>query len=93
MSLSFHDAKSPEFIDVALASVSVKNLSRYFQITAHIWLGDAEEHVLGSKEGDFGLAVIINDGLPRWRRSGGGGRCEGDHIRQKHGSREEQVHP
>ena len=41
--LSFHGTHSPEVIDITLASVSVKNPSDYFQITAHIWMEDAEE--------------------------------------------------
>lgn len=61
----------PEFIDITLASVSVKNLSEYFQVTAHIWLGDAEEQTLRCEEEGLGLAAVIHDGLPRWKRGRG----------------------
>ena len=64
----------PEFIDITLASVSVKNLSEHFQITAHIWLEDAEEQTLRYRGEGLGLAAIINDGLPRWKRGKGSER-------------------
>jgi len=72
--LFFHDADEPEFVDITLASVSIENLSEYFQITAHIWLGDAEGQTLRSRGEGFGLAAIIDDGLPRWKRGRGSER-------------------
>ena len=61
-------------MDVTLASVSSKNLSDYFQITAHIWLGDAERQTLRHEGEGLGLAAIIDDGLPRWKRGRGSER-------------------
>ena len=69
--LFFHGANSPEFIDTTLVSVSVKNLSNYFKITAHIWLENSKDQTLRSKGEGLGLAAVINDGLPRWKRCGG----------------------
>ena len=54
-----------------LASVSSKNLLDYFQITAHILVGDAEGQTLRHEGEGLGLAAIIDDGLPRWKH----GRC------------------
>jgi hypothetical protein len=51
-----------------LASVSAKNLSDYFQVTAHIWLEDVEKQTLRFEEEGLGLAAVISDGLPRWKR-------------------------
>ena len=72
--LFFHDANSPELIDITLTSVSVKNLSNYFQITAHIWLEDSKDQTLRFKGEGLGLAAVINDGLPRWKRGRGSER-------------------
>jgi len=72
--LFFHDADESGFIDITLGSVFAKNLSEYIQVTAHIWLGDAEEQTLRSKGEGLGLAAIINDGLPRWKRGRGSER-------------------
>jgi len=73
-SLFFHDEDESEFIDITLGSVSAENLSEYIQVTAHIWVGDAEEQTLRSEGEGLGLAAIINDGLPRWKRGGGSER-------------------
>lgn len=73
-SLFFYDTHEPGFIDIALASVSVKNISDYFQITAHIWLEDVGEQSLRSKGEGLGLAAIMDDGLPRCHRGRGSER-------------------
>ena len=70
----FHDTNEPECVDITLASGFAKNLSEYIQVTAHIWMGDAEEQTLRFKGEGLGLVAIINDGLPRWKRGRGSER-------------------
>jgi hypothetical protein len=73
-SLFFYDTDEPKFIDITLASVSVKNISDYFQITAHIWLEDVGKQTLRSKGEGLGLAAVMDDGLPRYHRARGSER-------------------